>query len=80
MFVSVMKVEAYYESRFCPIEMICNIKQMVIKFKQEEDEPLVKTWETFRSIGIGYEITNWLILYLQFLDLTFKRYFISYFL
>ena len=37
---------------------------MIIKFKQEEDEPLVKTWERFRSIGFGmaHGLRDWMLI------------------
>lgn len=35
-------LKAAFVERFCSTEMICNFRQIVITFKQEEDEPLVK--------------------------------------
>ena len=39
---------------------------MVIKFKQKEDEPLVKTWEIFRSIGFGmaHGLRDWMLMHI----------------
>ena len=39
-------LKAAFIEIFCPIEMICNIKQMVIKFKQEE-------WHMVLEIGLS---------------------------
>ena len=65
-------LKAAFIERFCPIEMICNIKHMVIKFKQEEDEPLVKTWERFRSIGFGmaHGLRDWMLMHIFYRGLS----------
>ena len=42
------------------------LRQIVITFKQEDDEPLVKAWERFRGIAFGMEhvLRDWMLMHL----------------
>jgi hypothetical protein len=55
-------LKALFIERFGSIETICNLRQMVIAFEQEEEEPLVKSWERFRGIAFGMEhgLRDWM--------------------
>jgi hypothetical protein len=54
------------------IETICNLRQMVIAFKQEEEEPLVKAWERFRGIAFGMEhgLRDWMLVHVFYKGLS----------
>ena len=53
-------------------EKICNLRQVLITFKQEEDEPLVKTWERFRGIAFGMEhgLRDWMLMHVFYRGLS----------
>ena len=65
-------LKAAFVERFCSTEMICNFKQIVITFKQEEDEPLVDAWERFRSIAFGLEhgLIDWMLMHIFYMGLS----------
>ena len=65
-------LKAAFFERFCSIEKICNLRQVLITFKQEEDEPLVKTWERFRGIAFGMEhgLRDWMLMHVFYRGLT----------
>jgi hypothetical protein len=54
------------------IETICNLRQMVIAFKQEEEERLVKAWERFRGIAFGMEhgLRDWMLVHVFYKGLS----------
>ena len=65
-------LKASFIERFCSTETVCNLRQIVITFKQEEDEPLVKTWERFRGIAFGMEhgLRDWMLMHVFYRGLS----------
>jgi hypothetical protein len=65
-------LKASFIERFGSIETICNLRQMVIAFKQEEEEPLVKAWERFRGISFGmeYGLRDWMLVHVFYKGLS----------
>ena len=52
--------------------MVYNIRQIVITFKQKEDEPMVKAWERFRGIAYGMEhgMRDWMLMHIFYRGLS----------
>ena len=65
-------LKAAFIERFCSIEKIYNLRQAVITFKHEEDEPLVKTWERFRGTAFGMEhgLRDWMLMHIFYRGLS----------
>ena len=65
-------LKAAFIERFCSTEKVCNLRQIIITFKQEEDEPLVKTWERFRGIAFGMEhgLRDWMLMHVFYRGLS----------
>ena len=57
---------------FCSTETVCNLRQIVITFKQEDDVPLVKAWERFRGIAFGMEhgLRDWMLMHIFYRGLS----------
>ena len=65
-------LKAAFIERFCSIEKVCNLRQVLITFTQEKYEPLVKTWERFRGIAFGMEhgLRDWMLMHMFYRGLS----------
>jgi len=65
-------LKAAFIERFCFSAMVYNMREIVITFKQNKEETLVKTWERFRGIAYGMEhgIRDWMLMHIFYKGLS----------
>jgi hypothetical protein len=71
-FSSWFNFEAAFVERFGSSEIVSHLREIIISFKQTEDELLVRAWERFRGLPYGTKhfLRDWMLMFIFYSGLT----------